>query len=235
MVDEEPRRWVYLVGSPHMRIVKIGTSSAPQTRLRDLQTGSPVRLHLLWTTPGGPDLEAALHAHFSPYRVHGEWFDFGEEHPVSIVSAATAGLGCAKQNGESAVYTLTATQRVVLGAASDGATTSQSISVVTRMGIAHVCREVDALVRLGFLSREGTTIHFGCAANAIELKGTRKRVMEAITAMPWPHRVPAVARAAGLSEKTVAKHVEKLIESGFLTLQAGGFLSVTTAGEDQHG
>ncbi|MCX4581352.1 GIY-YIG nuclease family protein [Streptomyces sp. NBC_01571] len=73
--------------------MKIGTASDVAARLRDLQCGSPVRLHVMWQTRGGRDLELALHQRFSAYRVHGEWFDFGEDHPVAIVATAAVDLG----------------------------------------------------------------------------------------------------------------------------------------------
>ncbi|MDV9201703.1 GIY-YIG nuclease family protein [Streptomyces sp. Wh19] len=85
--------WVYLVGAVEARPVKIGTASNVAARLRDLQCGSPVRLHVMWQTRGGRDLELALHQRFSDYRVHGEWFDFGEDHPVAIVATAAMELG----------------------------------------------------------------------------------------------------------------------------------------------
>lgn len=87
------KRWVYLIGSPVIRPVKIGVSNEPEARLEDLQTGSPVPLHLLWKTPGGQALESALHAYFEPYRSHGEWFDFGEENPAALVATAAVLLG----------------------------------------------------------------------------------------------------------------------------------------------
>ncbi|MEU2135057.1 GIY-YIG nuclease family protein [Streptomyces sp. NPDC018352] len=89
----DTRAWVYLVGAVEARPVKIGTASNVAARLRDLQCGSPVRLHVMWQTQGGRDLEQALHQRFSDYRVHGEWFDSGEDHPVAIVATAAVDLG----------------------------------------------------------------------------------------------------------------------------------------------
>lgn len=91
------KRWVYLIGSPDVRMVKIGMSADPKVRLEDMQTGSPVRLHLLWQTPGGRALEAALHAYFAAYRTHGEWFDFGDENPAALVATAAVLLGYRSQ------------------------------------------------------------------------------------------------------------------------------------------
>lgn len=65
-------------------LVKIGWSSNPARRLADLQSGSPLALHLLGTFGGGAELEAALHGHFADHRVRGEWFDLGDD-PVGLV------------------------------------------------------------------------------------------------------------------------------------------------------
>lgn len=92
MSQEKPDRWVYLIGSPRSGVVKIGVSKDPERRLRSLRTGSPVALRLLWKKPGAEDLEEALHAYFSAYRVRGEWFDFGDGEPVAYVEAAFADL-----------------------------------------------------------------------------------------------------------------------------------------------
>lgn len=77
--------------------VKIGrTWSSPVKRLSTCQTGSPVRLKLLWHascragSPAKPeawhavcqgcvDAEAHLHRIFAGRRSHGEWFNFTTE------------------------------------------------------------------------------------------------------------------------------------------------------------
>ena len=79
---------VYVIGAPGARVVKIGRSVDIARRLPMIQTGHPERLEVLWTTPGGPLLEGWLHAEFSAYRRHGEWFDFGDLDPVSTVRSA---------------------------------------------------------------------------------------------------------------------------------------------------
>ncbi|MFD9099318.1 GIY-YIG nuclease family protein [Streptomyces collinus] len=87
---EDLERYVYLIGSPVIRQVKIGVSGVPTARATTLQTGSPVPLLVILAIPGGPVLERKLHDYFRAYRTHGEWFDFGDENPVTlIVSAAT--------------------------------------------------------------------------------------------------------------------------------------------------
>lgn len=66
---------VYFIGGEFDR-VKIGYTSEPtaDTRLRDLQTGSPVALRVLAACPGQQSDEASLHRFFDEERTHGEWF-----------------------------------------------------------------------------------------------------------------------------------------------------------------
>ncbi|MFD9517658.1 GIY-YIG nuclease family protein [Streptomyces sp. NPDC059979] len=85
--------WVYLIGSDEVRPVKIGISGRPESRLVDMQVGSPVLLRLLWKTPGSYEMEQALHSSFRAFHRHGEWFDFGDEDPVAVVAATAALLG----------------------------------------------------------------------------------------------------------------------------------------------
>ncbi|MFC9581595.1 GIY-YIG nuclease family protein [Streptomyces yangpuensis] len=80
--------YVYVIGSAGSTRVKIGTSVSPEKRLKELQTGNPDRLEVLWCTPGGRELEATLHQAFADYRVEGEWFDFGDVQPVGAIPAA---------------------------------------------------------------------------------------------------------------------------------------------------
>jgi len=92
-LERRSNRWVYVIGSPVVRPVKIGVSDDPEKRLSDLQTGSPVPLVLLWQVHGGQRLEAMLHERFATYRTHGEWFDFGDDDPVLTVTEEAARLG----------------------------------------------------------------------------------------------------------------------------------------------
>ncbi|MFE9007361.1 GIY-YIG nuclease family protein [Streptomyces sp. NPDC007875] len=85
--------WVYLVGSPQARPVRIGATTDIPAHLRGLQAGSPVPLYVMWQTRGGRALEGALHERFEDFRRHGDWYDFGDEHPVALVATAAVDLG----------------------------------------------------------------------------------------------------------------------------------------------
>lgn len=85
------RPLIYVVAAPEVSPgrVKIGfTAGTTTARLRDLQTGSPVKLEVLYETEGNMSTERILHTLFAPRRIHGEWFDFGDLDPVTEVSGA---------------------------------------------------------------------------------------------------------------------------------------------------
>ena len=92
-MDDNVSRWVYLIGSTLTRPVKIGVAKNAEARLDELRIGSPVPLHIIWKARGGRALEGSLHEYFAPYRIHGEWFDFGDESPAALVATAAVLMG----------------------------------------------------------------------------------------------------------------------------------------------
>jgi hypothetical protein len=88
---DQPTSYVYLIAAPELGPgrVKIGvTQHHPKIRLSHLQTGSPVRLTLLYFVEGNDATERLLHAYFGSYRQHGEWFEFGNVDPVGALNDA---------------------------------------------------------------------------------------------------------------------------------------------------
>lgn len=89
---EQPESWVYVIGVPGSKVVKIGVARDVESRLRGIQNGNPAKLEVLWRTPGSYELEKKLHRKFRPFRVQGEWFDFKQSDPVACVAAMVAHL-----------------------------------------------------------------------------------------------------------------------------------------------
>jgi hypothetical protein len=54
--------------------IKIGVATSPESRLANMQVGSPYELELMHSEPGDETLEAQLHARFQHLHVRGEWF-----------------------------------------------------------------------------------------------------------------------------------------------------------------
>lgn len=74
MQEIDEAGFVYLVATPDRRRVKVGYSTDPILRLRQLQTGSHERLRLLNFMPAGQHFEEAFHKVYAGRRLVGEWF-----------------------------------------------------------------------------------------------------------------------------------------------------------------
>jgi hypothetical protein len=81
---------VYVLGSPGSSIVKIGRTTNLAQRVGNIQRMSPLPLVVLWTHPGGHELETQLHRHFASKRSHGEWFVFDSGDPAQLVQDAVS-------------------------------------------------------------------------------------------------------------------------------------------------
>lgn len=88
--DERRREYVYIMGAPISPTVKIGRSVHPHIRLGQVQETVDFPLQLLWTTPGGNEMERGLHRHFVQQRRHGEWFELPFAEAVHLVQEAIA-------------------------------------------------------------------------------------------------------------------------------------------------
>ncbi|MER7817400.1 GIY-YIG nuclease family protein [Streptomyces sp. NPDC096153] len=84
---------VYVIGGDDLTRCKIGYAAGVRDRLASLNVASPFPLRVLATFGGGRPLESDLHHYFHPWRVHGEWFEFGELDAVELVTQAVAAVG----------------------------------------------------------------------------------------------------------------------------------------------
>lgn len=84
----DTRSVVYFVQAGPDGPIKIGITTALDSRLRTLQTGSPRRLRLLHTESGGRQRELAFHRRWARHRLRGdgEWF-----HPAPEILAYITG------------------------------------------------------------------------------------------------------------------------------------------------
>ena len=71
----DPSGYVYFIRCDKTKLVKIGFSeSYPTARLRQLQTGSGGKLHLIAFITAPASRERELHREFSAQHERGEWF-----------------------------------------------------------------------------------------------------------------------------------------------------------------
>jgi len=82
--------FLYVLQGEH-GLTKIGVSTNPNARLRQLRTASafPIDFAFVAATPGtGFDIERKAHATLAPHRLHGEWFDVSAGTAVAAVRGA---------------------------------------------------------------------------------------------------------------------------------------------------
>jgi hypothetical protein len=70
---------VYFIATQTDRLVKIGYSRNPKTRIKTLQTSNPKKLLLIGVLEGCKKVEKFLHIKFYKYRIDGEWFKLTDE------------------------------------------------------------------------------------------------------------------------------------------------------------
>lgn len=77
--------WVYVIQGIGTNHYKIGyTKDEPSRRFKELKTGSPNGLKVIFTFPGTMNDEAMLHEACSRFQRHGEWFEFKD--PASFIA-----------------------------------------------------------------------------------------------------------------------------------------------------
>lgn len=72
------RQQVYFIGASD-EAIKIGTSTSPRSRIRELQTGNWHTLSLLGSMPGGENTESEIHKMFAHLHLRGEWYAMAKE------------------------------------------------------------------------------------------------------------------------------------------------------------
>lgn len=87
--EEDSVGYIYVVRSAGTGQIKIGFSTAWESRLRGMATDHGSVLDPLLVIVGRPSEERELHARFAALRTHGEWFSPGAEI-LTMVSARSA-------------------------------------------------------------------------------------------------------------------------------------------------
>jgi hypothetical protein len=72
-------KWVYFIGNFQEGKCKIGCSSNPSKRLKQIQTSSPFKVSLLKTVPGDFAEEKKWHKLFEWCKESGEWYNLVPE------------------------------------------------------------------------------------------------------------------------------------------------------------
>ena len=78
--------FIYFIRGDHTNTFKVGISSEPRSRLKNMQTGCPVKLILSRSVEvkNTESVEKELHKAFSKYKIHGEWFSMPWKNALKI-------------------------------------------------------------------------------------------------------------------------------------------------------
>ena len=83
-------KYLYVVQAEKSGMLKLGQSTDPEGRTRQMQVGSPERLILLHKVRlEAYNQEVLLHRKFRPYRSHGEWY-FPNQELLAFVEVMRA-------------------------------------------------------------------------------------------------------------------------------------------------
>lgn len=81
-------KYVYLIQSLENSYYKIGISSNPNRRIKELKTGnsSPLRLIEIYQSEFANKIEKTMQRRYSHLRKEGEWFDMSISNEVSFLN-----------------------------------------------------------------------------------------------------------------------------------------------------
>lgn len=86
---------IYLVEGGGRFKIGITKATKPTARLRGLQTGSPVKLRLVYSAFVADSVaaESLAHSLLARFRLHGEWFECSEDRARSILNTVIVAVG----------------------------------------------------------------------------------------------------------------------------------------------
>lgn len=78
---------IYLIKSLNEGIYKIGVSKKPSKRLKEVQTGNPAPIDILYLyeSDNAYKIETVLHNRYSHFNTHGEWFELSIKEEMSFM------------------------------------------------------------------------------------------------------------------------------------------------------
>jgi hypothetical protein len=81
--------FVYVIRSSKPRLMKVGFSVNPKSRLNELQTGSSSKLDLMGVWPGTKDHEKQIHQALEEKHSHLEWFRVSYDEAAAVIREIT--------------------------------------------------------------------------------------------------------------------------------------------------
>lgn len=80
--------FIYVFANYFSGVCKIGFTTNPINRLKQVQTGCPYKLEIILVIKGSIKVERALHRKYKKFKTNGEWFLFRGELKESIQKIA---------------------------------------------------------------------------------------------------------------------------------------------------
>lgn len=217
-MNRPPVRYcVYLIGSPDSHLVKIGTTRDIATRLRNIQNMSPAPLEVLWQTAGGLLMERVLHERFRKYRRHGEWFDFGSQDAVQLVSAAAADVAYLAPARDYVQQAVSEVAVVAQGVPPDSPVTAPPASANTPPGRDHL--------KFGFKPPIPVSREFLQDDRISALaRGVGVYTLAALASSDEKVALESIASANSCTAEQLDAAFDELRDAGYLRLEGGSWL-----------
>lgn len=80
--------FIYVFANHFSGVCKIGFTTNPTNRLKQVQTGCPYKLEIILVIKGSIKTERALHKKYKKFKTNGEWFLFRGQLKESIQKTA---------------------------------------------------------------------------------------------------------------------------------------------------
>jgi hypothetical protein len=98
---------LYIIGASAAGPLKIGIGRDPSRRLRELQTGNPKRLRVLYartSLSNAASAESLTHQRLRALRILGEWFDVSLPEAISAIEAVADSTITEQSNGYKTIF-----------------------------------------------------------------------------------------------------------------------------------
>ena len=86
--------FLYFICDENAQYLKIGISKDPEDRLKNIQTGNPLKLILLLKFYATPQIENKLHSALKKHQLSGEWYSLVNKKIVATLKDLCLGYFC---------------------------------------------------------------------------------------------------------------------------------------------
>jgi hypothetical protein len=86
--NKKPNGYIYVLQNKRFDLIKVGVSSSPKRRIRDIKAGVPFDIDCLFLKHFNNvyDLESIIHKQLINNKVKGEWFQVYKDDVVTLIN-----------------------------------------------------------------------------------------------------------------------------------------------------